>query len=69
MRIEVVIAALSLSLLTALPAAEPELAHPLIRNHGGIFPLPDAAEQPAKGAKVVLDVTSEAEEMPARRTE
>jgi ubiquinone/menaquinone biosynthesis C-methylase UbiE/intracellular sulfur oxidation DsrE/DsrF family protein len=33
---------------------------PLIKNYGGITPRPQATEQPKAGAKVVLDVTSDA---------
>jgi intracellular sulfur oxidation DsrE/DsrF family protein len=36
------------------------LIYPLIRGHGGVVPLPRAAEQPRKGAKAVFDITAEA---------
>jgi intracellular sulfur oxidation DsrE/DsrF family protein len=36
------------------------LIYPLISGHGGIVPLPGAAEQPRKGAKAVFDVTADA---------
>jgi intracellular sulfur oxidation DsrE/DsrF family protein len=38
--------------------AEPKLVYPIIPNAGGVVPLAGAAEQPRKGAKVVLDVTA-----------
>ena len=38
----------------------PKLVYPIIPNAGGVVPLPAAAEQPRKGAKVVLDVTANA---------
>src|SRR5205823_3718450 len=38
--------------------AESKLVYPIIPNAGGVVPLPTAAEQPRKGAKVVLDVTA-----------
>jgi intracellular sulfur oxidation DsrE/DsrF family protein len=41
-------------------AAEPELVYPRIKGYGGVVPLPKAAQQPRKGAKVVFDVTAEA---------
>jgi len=41
--------------------AKPRLAFPLIRNYGGVVVRPTAAEQPRAGAKVVLDVTTNAE--------
>src|SRR5437588_10857349 len=33
---------------------------PLIPGHGGVVPLPRAAEQPRKGAKAVFDITADA---------
>lgn len=56
--------ALTLSALAALagaskPTGSPEFQHPVIKNHGGIVPLPDAAQQPKKGSKVLLDITSD----------
>src|SRR5439155_1614628 len=30
---------------------------PVVEGYGAVVPLPDAAEQPAKGSKVVIDVT------------
>jgi intracellular sulfur oxidation DsrE/DsrF family protein len=43
-----------------LAPAEEKLIYPIIPNVGGVVPLPDAAEQPRKGAKVVFDVTADA---------
>lgn len=39
--------------------ASPKYQFPLIKSAGGMVPLPDAAEQPKPGAKVVLDITGE----------
>jgi intracellular sulfur oxidation DsrE/DsrF family protein len=36
------------------------LVYPIIPNVGGVVPLPNAAEQPRKGAKVVFDITADA---------
>ncbi|MDB5308944.1 MAG: DsrE/DsrF-like family protein [Gemmataceae bacterium] len=43
------------------PPVKTGLVHPIIPGFGGVLPLPRAAEQPRKGAKVVLDVTATAE--------
>jgi hypothetical protein len=40
------------------PAAA-QLEFPIISNHGGVLPRPNAVEQPRAGAKVVFDVTAE----------
>jgi intracellular sulfur oxidation DsrE/DsrF family protein len=50
---------LSLVVLSAV-AAEPDLVYPRIKGYGGVVPLPKAAQQPRKGAKVVFDITAEA---------
>src|SRR5207245_2465901 len=36
------------------------LVYPLVPGHGGVMPLPRAAEQPRKGAKAVFDITADA---------
>src|SRR4029077_11809710 len=36
------------------------LVYPLVPGHGGVVPLPRAAEQPRKGAKAVFNITAEA---------
>ncbi|QDT16678.1 DsrE family protein [Alienimonas californiensis] len=41
------------------PTANPTYLHPVIKGHGGIIPLPDAALQPRKNAKVLIDITSD----------
>lgn len=41
------------------PTADPDFIHPLVKEHGGIVVLPDAAHQPKKNAKVLLDITSD----------
>jgi intracellular sulfur oxidation DsrE/DsrF family protein len=47
------------ALMAADPTGEPEYQHPLIQGHGGFVAVPGAAEPPAKGAKAVLDITSD----------
>jgi intracellular sulfur oxidation DsrE/DsrF family protein len=42
------------------PTGETGLIYPLIAGHGGVVPLPLAAEQPKKGAKAVFDITADA---------
>jgi hypothetical protein len=39
----------------------PKYEFPLIKSAGGIVPLPDAAFQPERGAKVILDITGDNE--------
>lgn len=41
------------------PTGDPQYKHPIIKNHGGIVVLPDAAQQPKKNSKVILDITSD----------
>jgi len=45
---------------SAQTPAEQKLVYPIIPNVGGVVPLPNAAEQPRKGAKVVIDITADA---------
>jgi hypothetical protein len=40
------------------PPGETGLIYPLVHGHGGVVPLPRAAEQPGKGAKAVFDITA-----------
>ena len=55
------VVALSTSGLTvAQPPTETKLGFPIIPNVGGVTPLPKAAEQPRKGAKVVFDIAADA---------
>jgi intracellular sulfur oxidation DsrE/DsrF family protein len=55
------IVALSASGLTvAQPPTETKLIFPIIPKVGGVVPLPKAAEQPRKGAKIVFDITADA---------
>lgn len=49
-----------LCLQSIATAQTPELVYPIIPNVGGVVPLPHAAEQPRKGAKVVFDITADA---------
>jgi hypothetical protein len=44
---------------TTIPG-DSKLVFPIIRDAGGVLPLPRAVEQPRKGAKVVLDVSANA---------
>jgi intracellular sulfur oxidation DsrE/DsrF family protein len=46
--------------LSGIVQAGEKLVYPIIPNVGGVVPLPDAAEQPRKGAKAVFDITSDA---------
>jgi intracellular sulfur oxidation DsrE/DsrF family protein len=41
-------------------SAKTGLIYPLVSGHGGVVPLPRAAEQPRKGAKAVFDITADA---------
>ncbi len=50
--------AVTLSALAGHAQAQ-EFQYPLIKGHGGIVALPQAAEQPSKESKVVLDITSD----------
>jgi intracellular sulfur oxidation DsrE/DsrF family protein len=45
--------------VAADPTSEPMFQHPLIKEHGGIVVLPDAAQQPKKNSKVLLDIISD----------
>ena len=42
------------------PVADPNLLFPIIEGYGGVVAVADAVEPPRAGAKLVLDVTSEA---------
>src|SRR5437764_1360141 len=42
------------------PSGKTGLVYPLVPGHGGVVPLPRAAEQPRKSAKAVFDVTTDA---------
>jgi intracellular sulfur oxidation DsrE/DsrF family protein len=42
------------------PSGNSGLAYPMIPGHGGVVPLPHAAEQPRHGAKAVFEVTAAA---------
>ena len=55
-------AAAVLGLCVSAPAQQPsaKMVYPIIPNVGGVVPLPNAAEQPRKGAKVVFDITADA---------
>jgi intracellular sulfur oxidation DsrE/DsrF family protein len=46
--------------ITAARAGDDGKVFPIIPNVGGVVPLPKAAEQPRKGAKVVFDITANA---------
>src|ERR1700730_17856140 len=62
MRISLV---LTLALATVVahgqsPSGKTGVVYPLVPGHGGVVPLPRAAEQPGKGAKAVFDITADA---------
>ena len=62
MRLSLVLTA---ALATGLAQGQPPpgktgLIYPLVPGHGGVVPLPLAAEQPRKGAKAVFDITADA---------
>ena len=42
------------------PPGKTGVIYPLVSGHGGVVPLPRAAEQPRKGAKAVFDITADA---------
>src|SRR5258708_3496772 len=42
------------------PPDKTGVIYPLVPGHGGVVPLPRAAEQPRKGAKAVFDITADA---------
>src|SRR3954471_17548820 len=50
---------LTASAVAQQPAAD-KLVYLIIPKVGGVAPLPDAAEQPRKGAKVVFEITADA---------
>ena len=50
---------LTASAVAQQPAAD-KLVYPVIPKVGGVAPLPDAAEHPRKGAKVVFEITADA---------
>ena len=56
---------LTAALATGLAQGQPPpgktgLIYPLVPGHGGVVPLPRAAEQPRKGTKAVFDITADA---------
>jgi intracellular sulfur oxidation DsrE/DsrF family protein len=56
---------LTVALAIGWPQGQPSpgesgLIYPLVPEHGGVVPLPRAAEQPRRGAKAVFDVTADA---------
>ncbi|QDU93581.1 DsrE family protein [Lignipirellula cremea] len=50
--------ALSQSADAAEPGAELPYQYPLIKDYGGVLHIPDAAQTPRPGSKVVIDITS-----------
>ncbi len=42
------------------PSAKSGLVYPLVPGHGGVVTLPQAAEQPRKGAKAIFDISADA---------
>lgn len=57
MRLLLPLLLLPLLSIAADPAA-PRFEYPLIKNHGGIVVLPEAAEQPRPNSRMLLDLTS-----------
>lgn len=53
------VAVLVCSAVGSVQTADPEYVYPLFKDHGGILPLPEAAEQPRENSKVVIDITSD----------
>ncbi|WP_372715786.1 DsrE family protein [Novipirellula sp.] len=41
------------------PTGDPRYEHPVVKDHGGVVVLPNAAYQPKRSAKVILDITSD----------
>jgi intracellular sulfur oxidation DsrE/DsrF family protein len=54
-----VIVLAGISAISWARADEPIFSFPLIQGFGGVVMLPQATEQPRKGAKVVFDITAE----------
>jgi intracellular sulfur oxidation DsrE/DsrF family protein len=44
------------------PSGERQYKHPVVKEHGGTVVMPDAAHQPQKNAKVILDITADKKE-------
>lgn len=59
MRSLMLIAAAGLLTVVADPTGVPQYQHPRIKDYGGIVVLPEAAEQPRQGSKVLLDLLSD----------
>ena len=59
MTLALVLPTLLLAAVAADPTSDPKFQHPLIKDHGGIVVLPDAAQQPKKNSKVLLDIISD----------
>jgi intracellular sulfur oxidation DsrE/DsrF family protein len=55
----VVLVLASLSAVSSACAEEPTFAFPLIQGYGGVATFRQAAEQPRKGVRVVLDITAD----------
>ncbi|TWT90350.1 DsrE/DsrF-like family protein [Pseudobythopirellula maris] len=53
------VAMLAVTTAFADPTGDPQYKHPVIENHGGIVVLPEAAHQPKRKSKVILDITSD----------
>jgi ubiquinone/menaquinone biosynthesis C-methylase UbiE/intracellular sulfur oxidation DsrE/DsrF family protein len=51
-----------LIVLEKVEAKNPRAEYPVIEGYGGVVPLPGAVEPPAKGSKVVFDVTAVAKD-------
>jgi intracellular sulfur oxidation DsrE/DsrF family protein len=53
----ITLALMGLVSLTLARGEEPVFSYLLIKGYGGVVSLPNAAEQPTRGAKVVFDIT------------
>lgn len=49
----------AMGLVTPAAAEEPQFLFPLIKGYGGVVALPQAAEPPRSGAKIVFDITAD----------
>lgn len=59
MRSTILIASAFLLAVAPDPTGDPTFQHPLLKEHGPIVALPDAAEPPRKDSQVLLDLTSD----------
>jgi intracellular sulfur oxidation DsrE/DsrF family protein len=58
MRLAPLLSTLALTTVCLLAAPPPELEHPKVSGHGGVFRIAGNPELPQSGSKVIVDVTS-----------